>query len=218
LYIPSSFAETRPEIMHALMQQHPLGSLVTLEPDGLNANHLPFELDADVGEFGVLRAHAARANPFWRSLAKGVDVMVIFQGPQAYISPQWYPSKQENGKAVPTWNYISVHAHGPLIVHDNPIWLRGQLDALTRRHEAGQAVPWRIDEAPAAYIDQLLTMIVGIEIPIRRLQGKWKVSQNQSASNRQGVIDGLRQHASAQTDVMAMEIVRRREQEGATHR
>ena len=203
MFIPASYAESRIAVMQTLMQQHPLGTLVTLDPDGLNANHLPFELDATVGEFGVLRAHAARANPFWRSLSKEVDTLVVFHGPQTYISPQWYPSKKDNGKAVPTWNYITVHAHGPLQVHDNSTWLRAQLEALTRRHEASQRVPWRIDEAPAQYIEQLLGMIVGIEIPIRRLQGKWKVSQNQPSANRQGVIAGLQQRSDAHAHAMA---------------
>ncbi len=203
MFIPSSFAENRIDIMQTLMQQHPLGTLVTLDPDGLNANHLPFELDASVGEYGVLRGHAARANPFWRSVSKDVDALIVFHGPQAYISPQWYPSKKDNGKAVPTWNYITVHAHGPLQVQDNPTWLRAQLEALTRRHEARQPIPWRIDEAPAPYIDQLLAMIVGIEIPIRRLHGKWKISQNHPAANRHGVIAGLRQQDDANADAMA---------------
>lgn len=203
MHIPSSFAETRTEVMQALIQTHPLGSLVTHNPDGLNGNHLPFELDGSVGEFGVLRAHAARNNPFWRSHAKELDVLVMFHGPQAYVSPQWYPSKAIDGKAVPTWNYISVHAHGPLHIHDSPVWLRAQLDRLTARHEASQAVPWRLDQAPAGYIEHLLSLIVGIEIPIRRLQGKWKLSQNRTAADRHGVIAGLQQQSAGQAAVVA---------------
>lgn len=203
MYIPSSFAESRTAIMQTLLQQHPLGTLVTLDPDGLTANHLPFELDTSVGEFGVLRAHAARANPFWRSASRDTDALIVFQGPQTYISPQWYPSKKENGKAVPTWNYITVHAYGPITIVEQAQWLRSQLATLTRRHEASQPVPWRLDEAPAAYIEQLLTLIVGIEIPIRRLMGKWKLSQNQSDGNRRGVIAGLQQQSDGQAQAVA---------------
>ena len=203
MHIPSSFAETRVDVMQTLIQQHPLGNLVTLDPDGLTGNHLPFELDCSVGEFGVLRAHVARNNPFWRSISRDVDALVMFQGAQAYISPGWYPSKAIDGRAVPTWNYISVHAHGPLRVHDNPEWLRGHLGRLTRTHEASQPVPWRLDEAPAGYLEQLLTLIVGIEIPIRRLQGKWKLSQNRSSADREGVIAGLQRQSDARAAAVA---------------
>ena len=210
MYVPSSFAETRVEIMHALIQQYPLGNLVTLDPDGLTGNHLPFELADSGGEFGVLRAHVARNNPFWRSVSRDVDALVMFQGPQAYISPGWYPSKAIDGRAVPTWNYISVHAHGPLQMRDDAEWLRAHLGRLTQKHEAGQPVPWRLDEAPPAYLEQLLTLIVGIEIPIGRLQGKWKVSQNRSDADRDGVIAGLQQQSDVGAAAMALAVRRRR--------
>lgn len=210
MYVPSSFAETRVEIMHALIQQYPLGNLVTLDPDGLTGNHLPFELDGSGGECGVLRAHVARNNPFWRSVSRDVDALVMFQGPQAYISPGWYPSKAIDGRAVPTWNDISVHAHGPLQVRDDAEWLRAHLGRLTQKHESGQSVPWRLDEAPPAYLEQLLTLIVGIEIPIRRLQGKWKVSQNRSDADRDGVIAGLQQQSDVGAAAMALAVRRRR--------
>lgn len=203
MYLPSRYAESRTEAMHALMHAHPLAHLVTLGTDGLESNPLPFELDDRDGEFGVLRAHAARANPFWRSASRSQDALVIFQGPDAYISPQWYPSKQVDGRAVPTWNYLTVHAYGPLRIVDDRIWLRALLDRLTRTHERHQPVPWRLDEAPADYLEQLLGLVIGIEIPIRRLQGKWKNSQNQPRVNQLGVMSGLQQQANPDANALA---------------
>ena len=148
------------------------------------------QLLADAGPHGVLRAHVARANPLVRDL-QAADALVIFQGPQAYVSPLWYPSKQLTGKAVPTWNYMVVHAHGPLRIVEEAQWLRAQLEALTATHEAGKAQPWSMDDAPQDYIATMMNAIVGIEIPIMRLEGKWKLSQNQPPPNRDGVIAGL---------------------------
>lgn len=176
--------------MHTLMRAHPLGALVTLAQAGLVANHIPMQLLADAGPHGVLRAHVARANLLVRDL-QAADALVIFQGPQAYVSPLWYPSKQLTGKAVPTWNYMVVHAHGPLRIVEEAQWLRAQLEALTATHEAGKAQPWSMDDAPQDYIATMMNAIVGIEIPIMRLEGKWKLSQNQPPPNRDGVIAGL---------------------------
>lgn len=203
MYLPSRYAEPRTEAMHALMHAHPLANLVTLGPEGLESNPLPFELDGRDGEYGVLRAHAARANPFWRSASRSHDALVIFQGPDAYISPQWYPSKNDDGRAVPTWNYLTVHAYGPLQIIDDRIWLRALLDRLTQQHERTQPVPWRLDEAPADYLEQLLGLVIGIEIPIRRLHGKWKNSQNQPRANQLGVITALQQQDRPDTIALA---------------
>lgn len=189
MYLPKHFEETRVDVLHGLIRAHPLGALVTTGVSGLEANHVPFEIDPDPAPFGTLRGHVARANPVWRD---GVgDALVIFQGPELYVSPSWYPSKQEGGKVVPTWNYAVVHAHGALRAIDDAAWLRAFVTRLTDRHEGRRAAPWKVTDAPADYVDKMLTAIVGIELPIARLAGKWKVSQNRPAADRAGVIAGL---------------------------
>ena len=193
MYVPAHFQETRPELLHALMRAHPLGMLVTHTAAGLDANHIPFELAADEGTHGVLRAHVARSNPVWRELQGGAAVMVVFRGSEAYISPSWYPSKHEAHRQVPTWNYEVVHAHGRLQVMDDERFVRGLVARLTREHEAGEAVPWKMGDAPREFIDQLLTAIVGIEVHIERLEGKRKLSQNKSAADIRGAADALRE-------------------------
>ena len=203
MYIPSQFDESRPEILHALLRAHPLGTLVTLGTSGLNANHIPFEFDAQQGEHGTLRAHIARANPLWKDFSSEVEAMVVFQGAQTYISPGWYPTKEEDGRAVPTYNYMVVHAYGPLRVIDDAEWIRAQVQRLSERHETGQARPWKITDAPADYIDKLLKALIGIEIPVTKLAGKWKVSQNQPAANREGVVRGLREQGGDAALAMA---------------
>jgi transcriptional regulator len=186
------FREDRPEIMHALIRTHPLATLVTQGTSGLNASLLPFSLVIEDERPDRLRAHIARANDQLADLRDGAEALVIFQGPQAYITPNWYPTKAEHGKAVPTWNYIVVQARGvPQLIQDAD-WLRDQIDALTAHQESGQPAPWTVEEAPAAYIDAMIKAIIGIEIPIERIEGKWKVSQNQPAVNRAGVVAGLR--------------------------
>lgn len=202
MYLPAHFEETRSEVLHALMREHPFATLMTHGADGLTANHLPLHFAADVAPLGVLQGHVARANPLWREPANA-EVLVIFHGPQAYVTPSWYPTKREHGKAVPTWNYAVVHAHGRLRTIDDPAWLRAQLESLVARHEAGFADPWRIADAPPDYIDKMLAAIAGIEITITRLQGKWKVSQNQPPANRAGVVAGLRQQGTADAVRMA---------------
>jgi transcriptional regulator len=191
MYVPSQFEENRPEVLHQLIGEHPLGMLVTLDPDGLNANHIPFEFDPEPAPYGVLRAHVARSNPVWRTFSADVEALVVFQGAQAYISPAWYATKQQDGKVVPTYNYMVVHAYGAMRVIDDPVWVRGLVERLTDRHEAGRDSPWKVADAPRDYIDKLLSAIVGIEIPISKLVGKWKVSQNQPQANRDGVVNGL---------------------------
>lgn len=191
MYLPPFNAETDRTVLHALIRARPLGSWVTQDETGLVANHVPFLLDADRGEHGTLLAHVARANPVWRGLAGGSESLVIFQGAQGYVTPSWYAAKREHGKVVPTWNYAVVHAHGVARAIDDRDRLRTLVARLTDRHEAPRAEPWRLADAPAGYIDGLLGAIVGIEIPITRLTGKWKLSQNRSLADRRGVADGL---------------------------
>ncbi|MGK5031160.1 FMN-binding negative transcriptional regulator [Janthinobacterium sp. MDT1-19] len=193
MYTPASFREERLEVLHGLIQAHPLGALVRHGDYGLCADHLPFEIAAPTPDapFGILRAHVARANPLWRGAGGNDDCMVIFQGPHAYITPAWYAEKQRSGKEVPTFNYTVVHAHGPLRAIDDAAWLMDLLERLTARHEAGQAMPWTIADAPADYIGKLLKAIVGIEIPLTRLTGKWKLGQNRSLQDQASMAHGL---------------------------
>ena len=193
MYIPAHFEENRPEMLHGLMAEHPFGALVTLGPNGLDANHLPFEFDPASGPHGTLRAHVARANPVWREAADQPDALVIFQGPTAYVSPTWYPSKHETHRQVPTWNYMVVHAHGRITVRDDESFVRGFVARLTRKMEAGEPQPWKMGDAPADYLSQMLGAIVGIEIEVTQLVGKWKLSQNKVAADRRGAADILRE-------------------------
>jgi transcriptional regulator len=202
MYLPEHFRESRVEVMHALMREHPLAVLVTLGPDGLNANHLPIEIDPEPAPFGTLRGHVARANPVWRDCAADVDALVVFQGPATYVTPAWYPTKRETGKVVPTYNYAVVHAYGPLRIVEDAAWLRNLVERLTEKFEATRAEPWHVNDAPASFIDTQLRAIVGIEIPIARLLGKWKMSQNKAAADRDGVARGLR--ASEVSDAGAL--------------
>ena len=192
MYVPEHFQESRVEVMHELIRDHPLGVLVTPGAGGLNANHIPLEIDAEPPPFGTLRGHVARANPVWRDYAADVEALVVFQGPAGYVTPSWYPTKRETGKVVPTYNYVAVHAYGPLRIVEDGAWLRELVERLTRRFEATRRDPWQVSDAPASYIDAQLRAIVGIEIPISRLLGKWKLSQNKSAADRAGVAQGLR--------------------------
>jgi transcriptional regulator len=192
MYTPSHFNEERPELLHQLVRDHPLGLLITQGEQGLDANPIPFLLDAEPGRPGVLCAHVARANPVWREARTDVETLVVFQGPQAYITPNWYPGKADTGKVVPTWNYVTVHARGKLVVRDDAQWLRGLVTRLTQRHELTQPKPWAVSDAPADYIDSMLRAIVGIEIPLDSLRGKWKMSQNRPAADREGLSRGLR--------------------------
>jgi transcriptional regulator len=197
MYNPAHFAETRLPVLQALMAAHPLATLVVLSGEGLVANHLPLRFvpcapaPDGTGPLGHLRGHVARANPVWRDFDPGVAALAVFQGPQAYISPSWYPSKQEHGRVVPTWNYAVVHAHGALQIHDDPAWTHALVEELTRAHEAPRPAPWAVGDAPADYIAQLNRAIVGIEIPVVHLEGKWKTSGNQPAANRAGVAQAL---------------------------
>jgi transcriptional regulator len=191
MYVPAHFEENRPEVLHQLIADQPFGTLVTAGPNGLDANHLPFEFTAGEGPLGTLRAHVARANPVWQEVAETPDTLVIFQGPAAYISPTWYPSKHETHRQVPTYNYMVVHAHGKIVVHEDEAFLRGLVARLTRTMEANEPKPWKMGDAPADYISQMLGAIVGIEIEVMRLVGKWKLSQNKEARDRRGAAEGL---------------------------
>jgi transcriptional regulator len=195
MYLPPHFRENRLPVLHQLIRDHPLATLVTLGAEGLVANHIPMEIEPG-GEWGVLRGHVARSNPVWRT-AMLADALAIFQGAQGYVTPAWYRTKAESGKVVPTWNYVVVHAAGPLRAIDDPAWLRGFVTRLTDHHEARRrdlegGEPWRVTDAPDDYVERMLGGIVGIEIPLARLEGKWKMSQNRMAEDRETVIAGLR--------------------------
>ena len=205
MYLPAHFAETRPEELTRIIRENPLGILVTHSDQGLDADHLPFEFDPDTGEHGRLTAHVARANPLWREAA-GTPVLVVFQGPQAYVSPSGYASKAEHGKVVPTWNYIMVQARGRLRAIDDAAHLHALVSRLTATHEAGRDTPWAVDDAPRDYIDATLKAIVGLEIEIEALVGKWKVSQNRSTADRQGVARMLAAEAG-EAAVMAQQVM-----------
>ncbi|RZT39096.1 FMN-binding negative transcriptional regulator [Cupriavidus agavae] len=191
MYIPAHFEMASPEAMHALIASHPFGTLVTRGKAGLDANHIPFELEAGHGPHGLLKAHVARANPVWQDVANGAEVLVIFRAGDAYISPNWYPSKHEAHKQVPTWNYQVVHAHGRITIHDDERYVRGVVARLTRTHEATQPRPWRMSDAPADFLDTLLQSIVGIEIEITRLEGKSKLGQHKEARDIRGPGEAL---------------------------
>ncbi len=194
MYLPAHFTESRPQVLRDFVAAHPLGLLVTQNrAGGIDANSVPFFLDAaDDATPGVLRAHVARANPLWKEARDDVDALVVFQGPHGYVSPAWYPSKAEHGKVVPTWNYVMVQARGRLRAIDDKAWLRAFVTRLTDHHEGGRAAPWAVSDAPADYVETMLGAIVGIEIALSSLVGKWKVSQNRAAADRAGVVEGLR--------------------------
>lgn len=192
MYIPKHFAEPEIAVLHQLMRAYPLSTLVTLSPSGLNADAIPLHLSPEPSPFGTLRGHVARANPLWKDTMGNTEVLAIFHGPDAYITPSWYPTKAETGKAVPTWNYAVAHAYGTLRVVEDSAWLRAHLDALTAHNEAAFPEPWQLDDAPPDFIEKMMGAIVGVEIVITRLIGKWKTSQNQSAQNQAGVVCGLR--------------------------
>jgi transcriptional regulator len=191
MYIPRHNEEKRPSVMQALMVSHPLATLVTLGSDGLFASHIPMVFEADGSEFGVLKGHISRANAQWRDFTPAVDALAIFAGPQHYVTPSWYFENGEHAREVPTWNYAVVHAYAPLKVVEDKQWLLAHVSTLTNIHEAGFPVPWKVSDPPEDFIGSLLQGIIGLELSIRRLEGKWKVSQNRTASARQGVIDGL---------------------------
>ena len=192
MYLPSHFEQHDSKALHTLMREHPLTTLITLTSDGPTADHIPLEYDPATR---TLRGHVARANPLWREAA-GQAVLAVFTGPQAYVSPTWYPSKAATHKVVPTWNYTVVHAHGVLQVVEAAPWLHDLVTRLTQHHESPRTAPWAVSDAPDDYVQQMLRAIVGIQIPVDKLIGKWKVSQNRSAADRLGVAHGLAQETT----------------------
>ena len=198
MYIPKHYEMKDVGSLHALIDAHPLGAWVRQGDDGLAVDHIPFLIDAAGGEFGTLTGHVAKANPVWRTLAEDRESVVVFRGADAYVSPSWYPSKREHGKVVPTWNYAVVHAFGTArAIHDHG-WLMRLLERLTARHESARHAPWSVGDAPADYIARRLDAIVGIELPIRRIEGKWKASQKESEADRLGIAEGLRADPASQ--------------------
>ena len=191
MYIPPHFAETRAKELQRIIRAHPLATLVTHTRSGLDANHIPFEFDPAHGEHGLLTAHVARANDVWQRCPTGTPVMVIFRGADAYISPNWYPSKHDAHRQVPTWNYEVVHAYGNLTVRDDDSFVRGMVARLTRRHEANEPRPWKMGDSSPEFIDSLLRNIVGIEIAVTSMVGKSKLSQNKDARDRHTAADTL---------------------------
>jgi transcriptional regulator len=191
MYETDAFRETRPDVLHALIRAHPLGILVSGGPEGFDSNPVPFVSYPDEGPLGTLRAHVARGNPQWRALEADGRCLAVFQGPEAYITPSWYPAKREHGRVVPTWNYAVVEVRGTARTITDPHWLRRQIDDLTALREQGRAEPWAVADAPEPFVAAMLRGIVGIEMPIAAIAGKWKVSQNRPAPDRRGVAEGL---------------------------
>jgi transcriptional regulator len=191
MYIPKAFEENRLPVLHDLIEAQPFASLITMGSSGLFASHLPMVLDRQAGTNGILRGHLSRANRQWRELSPEIEALAIFSGPQHYITPNWYPEKQDTGKVVPTWNYAVVHAYGNLKIIEDTTWLLQHLQTLTGIHEAASPTPWQVSDAPHDYIESQIKGIIGLEFSIGRLEGKWKVSQNRSDRDRIGVSDGL---------------------------
>ncbi|TRX73444.1 FMN-binding negative transcriptional regulator [Pseudomonas mangiferae] len=201
----TAFRQDDPQALHRLIREAPLATLVSHGDAGLQATHMPLLLAPDEGPHGTLYGHFARANPHWRTLADGAALLAIFQGPHAYVSPAWYPSKAEHGKAVPTWDYLAVHARGEAELFDDAERLRTLLGALSATHEQGRPKPWSMEEAPRDYLDTQLRAIVGLRLPIRQLDGAWKLSQNRSEADVAGVVAGLR----AEDDPVARQLAER---------
>jgi transcriptional regulator len=208
MYQPPHFREDRTEVQHDLIRNHPLGLLITAGPGGLIANPVPFLIDPDASKHGTLRAHLARGNPHWHELAAVNECLVVFQGPQEYVTPSWYATKQETGKVVPTWNYVTVHAWGPPQIIEDAAWLRRQLDDLTLLKEGKLPQPWAVGDAPEPFIAAQMKGIIGVEIPIECIEGKWKLSQNRPEKDRAGVVTGLR--ASGESAAIMAELVTER--------
>jgi transcriptional regulator len=203
MYLPKHHEESDLAVLHALIKAHPLGAWVIQSEGELVVNHIPLLLDPTRGKYGTLVGHVARANPAWKSFSTTSNSIVIFQGAESYISPSWYPSKHAHGKVVPTWNYAVVHAHGiPRAIEDRD-WLLAHLTQMTNEHESKRALPWKVSDAPQNFTDQLMQAIVGIEIPIGKLVGKWKVHQHRSDAEKLGVVAGLQGRGDSQSEDMA---------------
>jgi transcriptional regulator len=197
MYLPPLYREDRLDVQHELIRAYPLGLLVTAGSGGLMANPYPFLVDSDAGELGTLRVHLARANPQVRELAAVDECLVLFQGPHDYVTPAWYATKRATGKVVPTWNYATVHVWGKPTLIEDRAWLRRQLDDLTRHQEGGRPEPWQVDDAPDRFVAGQMNAIIGLEIPICRIEGKWKMSQNRPEADKRGVIAGFREQGDS---------------------
>ena len=197
MYRPDHFVVDELPQVHALMRARPLAALVSTGPLGLYGTHLPTVLK-DEGPFGTIECHLARANPHWKDLAAGGEALMIFQGPESYVTPNWYPSKALHGKTVPTWNYAVVHAYGRPAVMEDADWKRRHVSELTAQQERGEAQPWAVTDAPESYVQAMLRGIVGFRFAIERLEGKWKMSQNREMPDRVGVVQGLRQRGEGE--------------------
>jgi transcriptional regulator len=211
MYIPAAFREEDLPTIHAEMRRIQLATLVTLTSTGLLATHLPLMLDPAAGPYGTLYGHVARGNSQWRDSSANVEALAIFTASDAYVSPSWYPSKQETGKVVPTWMYAAIHAYGTVKFIDDAEWLRDVVSRLTEKHEAEFAQPWKVTDAPAAYVDAQLARIVGVELPIARLEGKWKFDQRSTEADRAGVMAGL-EESGTEPNLEAAGVMRRLEQ------
>ena len=192
MYLPTQFKEESVPAMHAAMRAARIGTLVTLGEDGMEASHVPMLVDPEPTPYGTLRGHVSKGNPQWRRTKTDVPALAMFLGPNAYITPAWYETKRQTGKVVPTWNYVAVHAYGTVRFFEDAEPLLDIVTRLTRTHESGRAAPWAVTDAPADFIRAQLKGIVGFELPIVRLEGKWKMSQNRPAEDRAGVMEGLR--------------------------
>ncbi len=192
MYIPTQFRETDIPTIHAAIRAAGLATLVTMGPDGILATPLPLLLDPEPAPYGTLLGHVARANPQWHRSATDIQALAMFAGPDAYVTPSWYATKRETGKVVPTWNYVAVHAYGPVEFFDDPARLLALVTRLTERHEGERASPWAVADAPPEFTASQLKGIVGLRLPIARLEGKWKMSQNRNAQDRAGVVEGFR--------------------------
>jgi transcriptional regulator len=209
MYVPALLGEKETAVLHDMIRQAQLVTLVTAGANGLVASHVPMLLDATRGPHGTLRGHLARANPQGKERAPDAQALAIFLGPEAYISPAWYPTKRETGKVVPTWNYVAVHATGPIRFFDDAERLLAQVIELTQRHEAPRDAPWAVSDAPADFIQVMLKAIVGFEIEIAMLEGKWKMSQNRPVPDRVGVAEGLRREGGPAEAAVADIVVER---------
>lgn len=207
MYVPPHFDEDRVPVLHTVMREIGFGTLVTFGEAGIVASHIPLLVEPEPAPFGTLVGHLSRANPQWRSLTVGIESLAMFLGPHTYVTPSWYATKQETGKVVPTWNYVAIHAYGALRFIDDANWKRAHVTKLTETHETKRSQPWAVSDAPADFIEGMVRGIVGFEMPIARLEGKWKLSQNRSEADRAGVAEGLtregRSDASAIAAIMA---------------
>ena len=198
MYVPVQFKEERVATMHDAIRTYGFGTLVTSNEREMEASHLPLLLEPEPAPLGTLLGHLARANPQWQRVKPGTEALAIFLGPNTYITPSWYPTKQQNGKVVPTWNYLAIHAYGTLSFFDDPDELRAHVGKMTDTHEQRRDAPWAVSDAPERFVEQMLMAIVGFRLRITRLEGKWKMSQNRPAQDVTGVLDGLAREDSAE--------------------